>query len=146
MTKYAAQKDFPVHPTDVVAPRAAALRRDPGWVGIVGGYTAYGLAYSVYTSYLVTALEDDAGFAPSHAAAVYSLVGLSFIGGGTNGWQRFWADSNAGAGADHVNFALGAGGEELALSTSGSTWSTSNGPTFAATTATTRCCTPRRTC
>jgi predicted MFS family arabinose efflux permease len=71
-----------VHPADVVAPRAAALRRVPGWLGIVGGYTAYGLAYSVYMSYLVTALEDDAGFAPAHAAAVYSLVGVSFIGGG----------------------------------------------------------------
>ena len=71
-----------VHPADAVAPRTAALRRVPGWLGIVGGYTAYGLAYSVYTSYLVTALEDDAGFAPSSAAAVYSLVGISFIGGG----------------------------------------------------------------
>lgn len=71
-----------VHPADVVAPRAAALRRVPGWLGIVGGNTAYGLAYSVYTSYLVTALEDDAGSAPGHAAGVYSLVGLSFNGGG----------------------------------------------------------------
>jgi predicted MFS family arabinose efflux permease len=71
-----------VHPADVLAPRAAALRRVPGWLGIVGGYTAYGLAYSVYMSYLVTALEDDAGFAPGHAAGVYSLVGLSFLGGG----------------------------------------------------------------
>lgn len=70
------------HPADAVAPRAGALRRVPGWLGIVGGYTAYGLAFSVYTSYLVTALEDDAGFAPGHAAAVYSLVGLAFIGGG----------------------------------------------------------------
>jgi Lamin Tail Domain/Bacterial TSP3 repeat len=46
---------------------------------------------------------------------------LSFIGGGgTNGWQRFWADSNTGAGADHVNFALGAGGEALGFSASAS--------------------------
>jgi hypothetical protein len=43
---------------------------------------------------------------------------LSFIGGGVNGWQRFWADSNPGAGADHANFALGAGGEALAISAS----------------------------
>jgi len=48
------------------------------------------------------------------------IPALSFIGGGTNGWQRFWADSNPGAGADHANFALGAGGEALALSTSAS--------------------------
>ena len=71
-----------VHASDDVAPRAAALRRVPGWIGIVGGYTAYGLAFSVYTSYLVTALEDDAGFTPGHAAGVYALVGVSFIGGG----------------------------------------------------------------
>ena len=70
------------HPADAIAPRAAALRRVPGWIGIVGGYTAYGLAFSVYMSYLVTALEDDAGFTPGHAAGVYALVGLSFIGGG----------------------------------------------------------------
>ena len=71
-----------VHPADTDPPRAAALRLVPGWVGIVGAYTAYGLAFSVYTSYLVTALEDDAGFTPGHATGVYALVGLSFIGGG----------------------------------------------------------------
>lgn len=71
-----------VHPADADAPRAAALRLVPGWVGIVGAYTAYGLAFSVYTSYLVTALEDDAGFTPGHATGVYALVGLSFICGG----------------------------------------------------------------
>src|SRR5204862_8203327 len=45
---------------------------------------------------------------------------LSFMGGGTNGWQRFWADSNPSAGADHANFALAAGGEALVLSFSAS--------------------------
>ncbi|HWN94395.1 MAG TPA: lamin tail domain-containing protein, partial [Methylomirabilota bacterium] len=48
------------------------------------------------------------------------IPALSFIGGGTNGWQRFWADSNPGAGADHVNFALGAGGEAIGFSASAS--------------------------
>jgi hypothetical protein len=49
------------------------------------------------------------------------IPALSFLGGGgTNGWQRFWADSNPGAGADHVNFALGAGGESLGFSASAS--------------------------
>ena len=62
--------------------RAAALRRVPGWIGLTGGYAAYGLAYSVYTSYLVTALEDDAGFSAGHASAVYTLVGVGLVAGG----------------------------------------------------------------
>lgn len=49
------------------------------------------------------------------------IPALSFLGGGgTNGWQRFWADSNPGAGADHVSFGLGAGGEDLGFSASAS--------------------------
>ena len=70
------------HRLDTAVVRAGALRRVPGWLGLVGGYAAYGLAYSVYTSYLVTALEDDAGFSHSHAAAVYTLVGVALVGGG----------------------------------------------------------------
>ncbi len=47
------------------------------------------------------------------------IPALSFLGGGgTNGWQRIWADSNPGAGADHVNFSLAAGGEALGFSAS----------------------------
>jgi predicted MFS family arabinose efflux permease len=67
---------------DAVPVRSGALRRVPGWRGLAGGYAAYGLAYSVYTSYLVTALEDDAGFSPGHASAVYTLVGVALIAGG----------------------------------------------------------------
>ena len=70
------------HRLDTAEVRTGALRRVPGWVGLVGGYAAYGLAYSIYTSYLVTALEDDAGFSHSHAAAVYTLVGGALVGGG----------------------------------------------------------------
>ncbi|GAB3309458.1 YbfB/YjiJ family MFS transporter [Geodermatophilus aquaeductus] len=70
------------HRDDDVPVRAGALRRVPGWIGLTGGYAAYGLAYSVYTSYLVTALEDDAGFSPGHASAVYTLVGIGLVAGG----------------------------------------------------------------
>ncbi|MGY1606753.1 MULTISPECIES: MFS transporter [unclassified Geodermatophilus] len=70
------------HRDDDVPVRAGALRRVPGWIGLTGGYAAYGLAYSVYTSYLVTALEDDAGFSPGHASAVYTLVGVGLVAGG----------------------------------------------------------------
>lgn len=72
----------PPHRLDGVEVRSGALRRVPGWVGVVSGYAAYGLAYSIYTSYLVTALEDDAGFSAGHAAAVYTLLGVALVGGG----------------------------------------------------------------
>ncbi|HYO36952.1 MAG TPA: MFS transporter [Geodermatophilus sp.] len=70
------------HRDDDVPVRAGPLRRVPGWIGLTGGYAAYGLAYSVYTSYLVIALEDDAGFSAGHAAAVYTLVGVGLVAGG----------------------------------------------------------------
>ncbi len=70
------------HRDDGVPVRAGALRRVPGWIGLTGSYAAYGLAYSVYTSYLVTALEDDAGFSAGHASAVYTLVGIGLVAGG----------------------------------------------------------------
>jgi hypothetical protein len=41
------------------------------------------------------------------------IPGLSFIGGVTNGWQKFVADGNVDAGADHVNFGLKMDGETL---------------------------------
>ena len=62
--------------------RSGALRRVPGWAGILGGYAAYGLAYSIYTTYLVSALEDDSGFSHGHAAGVYTLFGVALIFGG----------------------------------------------------------------
>ena len=70
------------HRQDAEPVRPGALRRVPGWIGLTGGYAAYGFAYSVYTTYLVTALEDDAGFSAGHASAVYTLVGIALIGGG----------------------------------------------------------------
>ena len=72
----------PAHPTDTDPVRAGALRTVPGWVGLAGGYAAYGLAYSIYTSYVVTALEDDGGFSAGHAAGVYTLLGVALITGG----------------------------------------------------------------
>lgn len=70
------------HPGADVPVRSGALRRVPAWAAVVGGYAAYGLAYSVYTTYLVTALEDDAGFSPGGAASVYTLVGAALVVGG----------------------------------------------------------------
>ena len=41
---------------------------------------------------------------------------MSFIGTATNAWQKFDADGNTGAGADHVNFSLKALGEAVGIS------------------------------
>ncbi len=48
----------------------------------------------------------------------YPIPALSFLGVNTNGYQKFMADDNVGAGADHVNFKLGAAGEWLGIFTS----------------------------
>lgn len=72
----------PPHPTDAAPVRTSALRRVPGWLGLVAGYTTYGLAYSIYTTYVVTALENDAGYSTSHAATDYILMGLALVTGG----------------------------------------------------------------
>jgi hypothetical protein len=47
----------------------------------------------------------------------HQIAPLSFIGAGTNAWQKFVADNNTGAGADHVGFALKVTGEAIGLST-----------------------------
>ena len=67
---------------DAVPARPGALRRVPGWLGLVGAYAAYGLAYSVFTTYVVTLLQDDAGFSDAHASLDYTLLGLALVVGG----------------------------------------------------------------
>lgn len=47
----------------------------------------------------------------------FQIAELSYIGAGTNAWQKFVADDNTGAGADHVNFSLRGGGEAVGIST-----------------------------
>ncbi|MEY2410199.1 MAG: hypothetical protein QOF48_2869, partial [Verrucomicrobiota bacterium] len=51
----------------------------------------------------------------------YAIVPLSFMGTGTNAWQKFQADGNTGAGADHVSFSLLAEGEAVGISTTNGT-------------------------
>ncbi len=43
------------------------------------------------------------------------LPTLSFIGAGSNAWQRIWADGKVDAGADHVEFSLRAAGEAVGI-------------------------------
>lgn len=60
----------------------ASLRGVPSWVAVTAAYAGYGLCYSIYSSYLVAALESDAGFSGPHASFDYALVGLSIAAGG----------------------------------------------------------------
>jgi MFS family permease len=59
-----------------------ALRTVPGWRGTSAAYVAYGISYSLYMSYVVAALEHDAGFSARHAATVYGTLGFSVLVGG----------------------------------------------------------------
>jgi hypothetical protein len=51
----------------------------------------------------------------------HKIAALSFLDTGTNAWQKFVADGNTGAGADHVGFALRAAGEAVGLFTTNGT-------------------------
>jgi hypothetical protein len=55
------------------------------------------------------------------ARTKYRIPPLSFIGRGAYAYQVFEADENTGAGADHVNFRLSAGGESLGIATAAGT-------------------------
>jgi hypothetical protein len=61
-------------------------------------------------------LTDDLNSPTKH-----TIPALSFLGTGTNAWQKFIADRNTGAGADHVGFALAGGGEAVGISTTSGT-------------------------
>lgn len=68
--------------SDTAPTRTRALRAVPGWRGAIGAYAAYGLAYSVFTTYVVTALQEDAGFSEAHASLDYTLLGVALVFGG----------------------------------------------------------------
>jgi hypothetical protein len=56
-------------------------------------------------------LTDDLNDRTDHPIAP-----LSFLGTGTNAFQKFVADGNTGAGADHVGFSLRGAGEAIGIS------------------------------
>jgi predicted MFS family arabinose efflux permease len=63
-------------------PRLSALRRVPRWGAITATYFCYGFGYILFTTYVVAALERDAGFGHAHASAVFAVFGAaSSIGG-----------------------------------------------------------------
>ena len=72
----------PAADSAAVRVRLSALQAVPGWVGLAGGYAAYGFGYAIYVNYLVAALEEDAGFSPAHASSVFAALGVAMACGG----------------------------------------------------------------
>lgn len=61
----------------------AALRKIRGWIPLTMCYATFGFAYILVLAFLVARLEDDSGFSPGAATAMFSLVGLGSVFGGT---------------------------------------------------------------
>lgn len=61
----------------------AALRQVQGWVPLTIAYASYGFAYILVLAFLVARLEDDSGFTAGQATAMFSLVGIGSVFGGT---------------------------------------------------------------
>lgn len=59
-----------------------ALRTVRGWVPLTIAYASFGFAYILVIAFLVARLEDDAGFTPDEAAAMFSLLGVATVLGG----------------------------------------------------------------
>jgi len=100
-------------------PNIAAVLGDPGmirineWMAAPDSgddwfelYNAASLPVAIGGLFLTDDLtEVDKSMIPAH----------SYLGGITNAWQKFVADGNLQAGADHVDFSLGASGESIGL-------------------------------
>ncbi len=61
-------------------PRLAMLRKAPNWWSPTLAYTCFGLGYVLFATYVVAALEKDAGFSENHATLVFAALG---VGNGT---------------------------------------------------------------
>lgn len=59
-----------------------ALRRIHGWLPLTLAYAAFGFMYLLVLAFLVARLEDDAGFTPDRASAMFAVLGLSTVFGG----------------------------------------------------------------
>ena len=61
-----------------------ALRNVRAWVPTSIAYSAFGFSYILVLAFLVARLKDDAGFSPTQAALMFSLVGISAAFGGVS--------------------------------------------------------------
>ena len=67
-----------------VAPRPGltALRSVPRWRFIAVAYMSFGVSFTLYSVFIVSALEDDAGLSPGGATRLYTLLGAASMVGG----------------------------------------------------------------
>lgn len=57
-------------------PDISVLRRAPRWWSPTLAYTCFGLGYVLFSTYIVSALEHDAGFSTAHASNVFAMIGI----------------------------------------------------------------------
>ena len=57
-------------------PKISVLRRAPRWWSPTLAYACFGLGYVLFSTYIVSALEHDAGFSTTHATNVFALIGI----------------------------------------------------------------------
>ena len=62
-------------------PKISVLRTVPSWWAPTAAYTCFGLGYVLFATYVVAALEKDAGFGKGHSVWVYALMGAGNAGG-----------------------------------------------------------------
>ena len=67
-------KPTPVAPGS--PPRISVLRTVPSWWSPTAAYACFGLAYVLFATFVVAALEHDAHFGKGHSVWVYFLMGL----------------------------------------------------------------------
>jgi predicted MFS family arabinose efflux permease len=72
-------------PPPTAPPSASAsppCRAVPGWVGLAGGYAAYGFGYAIYVNYLVAALRGGRRLLPRPRLVVFAALGVAMACGG----------------------------------------------------------------
>ena len=62
--------------------RLSSVRMVPGWLQLLGGYMSFGLAYALFTIFLVASLEEDLGWSAASASTMFLVLGIATIPGG----------------------------------------------------------------
>jgi predicted MFS family arabinose efflux permease len=71
----------PIPVTPGSPPRISVLRTVPAWWAPTAAYTCFGLGYVLFATYVVAALEQDAGFGKNHSVWVFALMGAGNAAG-----------------------------------------------------------------
>lgn len=60
----------------------SSVRLVPGWPYLLGGYITYGIAYALFTIFIVASLEEDLGFSATEASQMFLVMGIAVVPGG----------------------------------------------------------------